>query len=596
MPLRIGSIDVLHTSLLPLGLEKANYEGPKPGVTTLPKGFKKSSEHRGFNAPTIYERDVAIPLRDGTNLIGDVFRPANVTDKVPIILAYSPYGKTGQGFADIDISPYHAGVPPNTLSGFQSFEAPDPAVWTAFGYAIVNVDARGIFKSGGEHRWFGTAEGRDGYDTVEYLSQLSWCNGRVALMGNSWLAGCQWFIGAERPPHLTAIMPLEGVSDLYRESLCRGGVPWKLFWQWLGSETFFGENGGEDVIAMIDQYPLMNEYWEDKRAKSHLIQVPAYVLASMSSSLHTVGSTRSYEDIPHAKKWLRIHPTQEWYDLYQEDSILDFKKFLDFYMKDIQNDWEQTPKVRVSVLRYNQDPIVNVPFFSWPVPEAVYRSLYLQDKGQLSSNTTAAEPIRTVSYQSDIPVLGMDADSEEAEFRITFHETTTLIGASKAILYMSSLDNDDMDVFVQIRKTDKSGKVLRHSNLPIAELCQPADQDKDLFNVLQYTGPTGILRASHRALDPVLSKPHWPAHDHSREVRIAPGEIVKMEIGLWVSAMQFEAGEQLVFKVAGHHMLLAEFADTRGKFANRNKGRHVLHFGGQYNSHIEVPLITGALG
>ncbi|EDN99965.1 hypothetical protein SS1G_02823 [Sclerotinia sclerotiorum 1980 UF-70] len=529
MPLRIGSIDVLHTSLLPLGLEKANYEGPKPGVTTLPKGFKKSSEHRGFNAPTIYERDVAIPLRDGTNLIGDVFRPANVTDKVPIILAYSPYGKTGQGFADIDISPYHAGVPPNTLSGFQSFEAPDPAVWTAFGYAIVNVDARGIFKSGGEHRWFGTAEGRDGYDTVEYLSQLSWCNGRVALMGNSWLAGCQWFIGAERPPHLTAIMPLEGVSDLYRESLCRGGVPWKLFWQWLGSETFFGENGGEDVIAMIDQYPLMNEYWEDKRAKSHLIQVPAYVLASMSSSLHT-------------------------------------------------------------------DPIVNVPFFSWPVPEAVYRSLYLQDKGQLSSNTTAAEPIRTVSYQSDIPVLGMDADSEEAEFRITFHETTTLIGASKAILYMSSLDNDDMDVFVQIRKTDKSGKVLRHSNLPIAELCQPADQDKDLFNVLQYTGPTGILRASHRALDPVLSKPHWPAHDHSREVRIAPGEIVKMEIGLWVSAMQFEAGEQLVFKVAGHHMLLAEFADTRGKFANRNKGRHVLHFGGQYNSHIEVPLITGALG
>lgn len=54
---------------------------------------------------------------------------------------------------------------------------------------------------------------------------------------------------------------------------------------------------------MIDRYPLMNEYWEDKRAKSHLIKAPAYVLASMSSALHTIGSLRSFEDIPHELKW-----------------------------------------------------------------------------------------------------------------------------------------------------------------------------------------------------------------------------------------------------------------------------------------------------
>jgi uncharacterized membrane protein YjdF len=65
-----------------------------------------------------------------------------------------------------------------------------------------------------------------------------------------------------------------------------------------------GNNEQEDVIAMIKKYPLMNEYWEDKRAKAHLIQVPAYILASMSTGLHTVGSIRCYEDIPHEKKWL----------------------------------------------------------------------------------------------------------------------------------------------------------------------------------------------------------------------------------------------------------------------------------------------------
>jgi hypothetical protein len=99
----------------------------------------------------------------------------------------------------------------------------------------------------------------------------------------------------------------------------------------------------------------------------------------MSTGLHTVGSTRSYEDIPHNKKWsvvgfsfcytglikrvffsnhsssrLRVHPTQEWHDLYQEDTIADLKKFRDFYMKGIQNDWEATPSARISILRFNK--------------------------------------------------------------------------------------------------------------------------------------------------------------------------------------------------------------------------------------------------
>jgi hypothetical protein len=51
---------------------------------------------------------------------------------------------------------------------------------------------------------------------------------------------------------------------------------------------------------------------------------------------------------------LRINGTQEWYDLYQDDSVEDFRKFLDFYTKDIKNGWEETPRARVSVLRFNK--------------------------------------------------------------------------------------------------------------------------------------------------------------------------------------------------------------------------------------------------
>lgn len=82
-------------------------------------------------------------------------------------------------------------------------------------------------------------EGQDGYDSIEELSKMSWCNQSIALVGNSWLAMAQWFIAAERPPHLKCIAPFEGASDFYRETLCRGGIPYKAFWEML-SNHFYG--------------------------------------------------------------------------------------------------------------------------------------------------------------------------------------------------------------------------------------------------------------------------------------------------------------------------------------------------------------------
>lgn len=54
---------------------------------------------------------------------------------------------------------------------------------------------------------------------------------------------------------------------------------------------------------MLAKYPLQNGYWADKRADMSKIRVPAYVLASYSTGLHTLGSMRGYEEIPHENKW-----------------------------------------------------------------------------------------------------------------------------------------------------------------------------------------------------------------------------------------------------------------------------------------------------
>lgn len=64
-----------------------------------------------------------------------------------------------------------------------------------------------------------------------------------------------------------------------------------------------GRSFMEDPVAMLKKYPLMNDYWKDKRAQVSNIEVPAYVLASYSTFLHLPGSLRGFEEIPHNNKW-----------------------------------------------------------------------------------------------------------------------------------------------------------------------------------------------------------------------------------------------------------------------------------------------------
>lgn len=76
--------------------ELTHYDGFKPSKTILQKGHVKAPGWRPLPCDMHYERDVTVTMRDGAKLYTDVFRP--VTDeKVPAILPYSPYGKSGTG-------------------------------------------------------------------------------------------------------------------------------------------------------------------------------------------------------------------------------------------------------------------------------------------------------------------------------------------------------------------------------------------------------------------------------------------------------------------------------------------------------------------
>ena len=56
--------------------------------------------------------------------------------------------RSGKGLS-LNVMPGRMGVPKDVTSGYEKFEAPDPAEWTARGYAVINIDSRGSWDSEG---------------------------------------------------------------------------------------------------------------------------------------------------------------------------------------------------------------------------------------------------------------------------------------------------------------------------------------------------------------------------------------------------------------------------------------------------------------
>ncbi|KAL4750002.1 hypothetical protein BDW72DRAFT_213668 [Aspergillus terricola var. indicus] len=570
------------------------YVPPQPGKTEI-----LDAGWNGFNAkplisPILIEHDVELVMRDGARLYADIYRPpsSNNDVKVPAILSWSFYGKKYSALDMLPMCVWNCCVPRSDLSGLEKFEGLDPATWCPRGYAIVSVDTRGAGHSDGLIGVMGAQDAEDGYDVVEALAKMPWCNGAIGMAGNSALAISQWFIAAQQPPSLKAIAPWEGSADIYREQFCRGGWFSMSNFDLITNEIVRGpaNSGIEDFEEMYRRSNVSGPFWEDKRADLTRVRCPVYIRGSDVSSIHTMGSIRGWLEVPHDKKWIQWGSKQEWYELYScPESMDELGKFFDLYLKGVENGWEETtPKVRWSALQFgDREAIDNIVLEDFPVPKTQYRELFLS-KNKL--NESSVSDYETVSYDSE-------SSSDFAEFSYTFAQDSRLIGLPKAILYMSCEDRDDFTVFVIIRKKDKNGKPLMHLNFPfhatpVASVEEIPQKEQASLNL--HLGSVGILRASHRAFDPEKSiHPQFPFHPHTTQEKVKPGEIVKLEIGIWAMGVDFDAGETVSIRVSGQYPSIAEYKTwSRPRPEHElNRGRHFIHCGGEYPSSVILPFI-----
>jgi putative CocE/NonD family hydrolase len=137
----------------------------------------------------IVQRDLPVPMPDGTALLADRWAPSGGGDFLPTALIRTPYGRRGPMVA--------LAAQPLAERGFQ----------------VVVQSTRGTFGSGGAFDPF-RHEREDGLATLDWLVKQPWCGDAIVLTGGSYLGYVQWALADRLPPQVKAMIPVVAESAL----------------------------------------------------------------------------------------------------------------------------------------------------------------------------------------------------------------------------------------------------------------------------------------------------------------------------------------------------------------------------------------------
>ena len=218
-------------------------------ASQLPGGTAQAAPASQPEYDVVVERDFAIPMRDGVDLIADAYRPSKdgkpVAGKFPVILIRTCYNK-------------------DTRLGIFLFDA---EYFAKRGYIVVIEDVRGRYKSPGRF-YHGIYEGKDGYDTIEWIAKQPWSDGKIGMTGLSYLAAVQQAAAAMGTPHLSSMFHVEAPLSYFNNGVRRGGT----FIQMVVPVAFYFASTSREAIA--DPVVKKGLIEADKRGPEWLLRWP----------------------------------------------------------------------------------------------------------------------------------------------------------------------------------------------------------------------------------------------------------------------------------------------------------------------------------
>ena len=513
-------------------------------------------------------RDLPVTVRDGTILRVNVALPPG-GGQFPVLMSAHPYGKDnlprrrGRGWQVSVQYRVLRQTGPVRFSSLTGWEAPDPAWWTAQGYAVVNCDLRGAGTSGGEAALLSDQEGEDVHDLIQWAAAQPWSTGDVGLLGVSYLAISQWKAAALQPPALKAICPWEGFTDAYRDLLRPGGIREDGFVR-LWSRGLRQVRQRYQLTEQQRSHPLRDGFWRGLVPDLDQITVPALICGSFSdNNLHSRGSIRGWERVSSTGRFLYTHRSGKWATFYAAEARAVQLRFFDRYLRG--RDVPAPPRVRLEI-RESRDAIVSVrEEDSWPLRRTEWTPLYLTAAGLAATPPPAAGQIT------------FDTRTHGACWEWPVTADTELTGPMALRLWVAADGADDLDLYAGVEKWRGARYIPFEGS----------------YGFGRDRVTTGWLKASLRQLDAGSSRPFEPVPAFSHRQPLAAGQVVQVDLALGPSATLYRAGETLRLVVAGRWLwprnpLTGQFPAA---YQQGPGGRCTVHWSPGRQARLLVPVI-----
>ena len=555
----------------------------------------------------LFEKNVPVAMSDGIVLRANVFRP-DKPGRFPVVMSHGIYGK------DVHFSlafkpqwenllKLYPDLCRNGSTGrFLRWEVADPERWIPDDYIIVVVDTRGSGKSPGYMDPRQPRENQDYYELIEWAGIQPWSNGKVGLLGISYLAMNQWKAAALQPPHLAAICPWEGHWDHYRDSSHHGGILSNTFAAgWWPKQVLSNQHGSskthyvdpdtgeiatgpalnEDMLAgNREDHPgnhlrhkLDDEWHKSRTPDMSKVTVPVLSAGNWGGpGVHLRGNVAGFVEAASKDKWLSMHIGTHYESFYLPEYVAMQKRFFDRYLKGLDNGWDAEPPLRIEVRDVKGGASVRKER-EWPLARTRWTKLHLDaDAKALTSSAPKAES------RSTYAALGEGVTFSTAPFE----RETEITGYVAARLTISS-STTDMDIFATLRAFDPSGEEITfigaHEPTPLSR---------------------GWLRASHRKQVAVKSKPYRPYLSHDEIQKLTPGALYTVDVEIWPTCLVFPTGYRLALTLMGKDFELPGIPgrilhnDSADRPMPEFAGDNTIVTGGAHESWLMVPVVPPA--
>ena len=520
-----------------------------------------------------------IPMRDGKELPADIYLPTPDAKGLPCILIRSPAGREAywKDFAKI------------AKEG---------------GYAVVIQETRSALDLEGKTFPFvtdGWGKLQDGYDTVEWLAQSPYTNGKIGTWGASALGITQLLMAPSHPHHLKCQYIIMAAASIYHHGIFPGGQLLKHQAEgWLGH---YARDTG--VFSYVSQRPFYNDFWKQLNSLevSHRVQVPGIHIGGwydtfLQGTLSSFAS-RQYEggDGARGKQKLVIGPWTHFWPMskhfgdfqvpqegYQPPYDITPKRWFDFYLKGIPNSVEDLPPV----IYYVMGPFDGSPSSGnvwrtadkWPVP-ATETAFYLTPDMHLQ---TAPSPKGEAEYSYDpsqvIPTVGgrnlflesgpKDQRSIEGRKDILVFTSDKLLkdvevtGPLSATLYFAS-DQPDTDVVLRLCDVYPDGRsvLISEGGYRLGVMCFQKDKDcKENANKVHELKidlwATSMVFAKGHAIRLSVSSSSFPRYEKNMNVGLFGSHTGKYQTAKNRVLMGEKTPSRLFLPIVSHSAILEE--------------------------------------